>query len=229
MNLSDSTNHSDSSSAQPKRNGEKPLDAAETIAGYDQIACEFAARWGDLRLDRELGAFVHYVSGQRRVLDLGCGPGRDVDFLTQLGCQVVGLDLSAGMLAEARQRLSASSLVRADLRHPPFTAGAFDGVWACASLLHLRHAEFPAALAEVSRLLRRPGGVFYLALKGGQGEQWVTGPSGRQAFFAYYQPTEVKIALRRAGFEILGSWVNPDQAGRAEPWLNFLGRVATGK
>jgi SAM-dependent methyltransferase len=229
MNFSDSTNHTSSSPAQPKRDGETPSDATETIAGYDQIAPEFAARWGDLRLDQELDAFAYHVSGQRRVLDLGCGPGRDVDFLTHLGCQVVGVDLSAGMLAEARRRLLDSSLVRGDLRHPPFAPGAFDGIWACASLLHLRRAEFPAALAEVSRLLRRPGGVFYLALKGGQGEQWVTGRGGRRTFFAYYQPAEVETALRQAGFEILDSWVNPDQAGRAEPWLNFLGRVATGK
>jgi SAM-dependent methyltransferase len=211
------------------RNGQDPLyDTAETVASYDRAAEQFAARWSDLRLDRALDAFAGRVTGRRRVLDLGCGPGRDVHFLTQLGCQAVGLDLSAGMLAQARSRLPAVPLVRADLRRIPFSPGAFDGIWACASLLHLRRADLPATLTELSRLLRSPGGVLYVALKGGQGERWVTGSSGERYFFAYYQPAEVETLLDAARFQVVESWVTPDQAGRDEPWLNVVARVRTG-
>jgi SAM-dependent methyltransferase len=201
-----------------------PSEAAEITAAYDEIASEYAARWGDLRLGRELDTFVRHVGGRRRVLDLGCGPGRDVGFLTQLGCQVVGLDRSSGMLAKARRRLPNAALVRGDMRWPPFESGAFDGIWACASLVHLRRSQVPAVLAVAGRLLRSPG-VLYLALKGGHGERWITAPNDRRLFFTYYQPSEVELFLRQAGFEILGSWVNPDQAGREEPWLNFIARV----
>jgi SAM-dependent methyltransferase len=211
------------------RNGQDPLyDTAETAASYDRAAQGFTARWSDLHLDRALNAFAARITGQRRVLDLGCGPGRDVDFLTQLGCQAVGLDLSAGMLAQARGRLPAGSLVRADLRRIPFSPGAFDGIWACASLLHLRRAELPAILTGLSRLLRCPGGVLYVALKGGQGERWVTGSGGEPYFFTYYQPAEVETLLDSAGFQVAESWVSPDQAGRDEPWINCVARVRTG-
>jgi SAM-dependent methyltransferase len=192
------------------------------MARYDQGAAEFAATWGDLRLERALSAYSHRLTGQHRVLDLGCGPGRDVDFLTQLGCRVVGLDLSAGMLSEARCRLPEAHLVRADLRLLPFALGSFDGVWACASLLHLPRALLPVALAGVVRIVRRPGGLLYLALKGGQGERWVTDRDGRRSFFAYYQPPEVETALRQAGFQVFEIWVVPDQAGRDEPWINAV-------
>jgi SAM-dependent methyltransferase len=201
----------------------------EINASYDQVAAEFAARWGGLRLERALDAFARHVGGARRVLDLGCGPGRDLDFLAQLGCRVAGLDLSAGMLAEARRRMpdtdpGSADLVRADLVRPPFAAGCFDGVWACASLLHLPKAHLPAALAEIARLLPRPG-VLYLALKGGQGEEWVGGSPGQRFFFAYYQPAEVEAALRRAGLILLETWTSADQAGRAHPWLSFVAAV----
>jgi SAM-dependent methyltransferase len=207
---------------------DSPSETAATIASYDRTAEGFAARWGDLRLERALNAFASRVTGKRRVLDLGCGPGRDVDFLTQLACQAVGLDLSAGMLAQARRRLPAAHLVRADLRHIPFAPRTFDGVWACASLLHLPRVELPAALAELSRLLRCPGGVLFVALKSGEGERWSTGIGGERYFFAYYQPVEVETLLGGAGFHVVESWATPDQAGRDESWINVVARVRTG-
>jgi SAM-dependent methyltransferase len=197
----------------------------KTIASYDRDAACFAARWGDLRLERALSAFAGRVAGRRLVLDLGCGPGRDVDFLGRLGCRVVGLDLSAGMLAQARSRLPGGAFVQADLRRLPFAAGCLDGIWACASLLHLPGEQFAAALADLARLLRRPVGLLYLSLKGGRGERWVSGPEGQPYFFAYYQPIQVEPALKRAGFRLLDFWLDADQAGRDEPWLNYLAGI----
>ena len=197
---------------------------AETVARYDRIAARFAVEWGDLRLERALAAFDRRVTGQRRVLDLGCGPGRDVEFLMELGCRVVGLDLSVGMLAEGRRRLPDAPFIRADLRLLPFASSSLDGVWACASLLHLPHAQLPAALAEIARVLQRPGGVLYLAVKGGQGERWCTDQDGRRQFFAFYHPPDIETALRQAGFQILETWVAPDAAGRSESWITVIAR-----
>jgi len=58
---------------------------SETTASYDQTAAAFAARWSVLRLERALNAFTSRVGGQRAVLDLGGGPGRDDEFLKELG------------------------------------------------------------------------------------------------------------------------------------------------
>jgi SAM-dependent methyltransferase len=206
--------------------GQTPL--AETIASYDRRACDFATRWGATRLERAFNAFAARLTGQRRVLDLGCGPGRDIDGLLRLGCRVVGLDLSVGMLREARRRLPTALLLRADLRRPPLATASLDGVWACASLLHLQRAELPMALAEIFRLLRVPAGVAYLALKRGRGEQWLEDADGHRTFFAYYQPAEVETALHDAGFQILEGWEAADQAGRDRPWLNFVARRGRG-
>lgn len=138
---------------------------------------------------------------------------------------VVGLDLSAGMLSEARNRLPHARLVQADLRNPPLLSDRFDGIWACASLLHLPRTEFGPALAELVRLLRQPGGVLYLALKGGQGEQWVTGHGGRRTFFTYYQPAEIETSLAHAGFRILERWTAENQASRDHLWINVVARL----
>jgi SAM-dependent methyltransferase len=207
--------------------GESPLEFSETIARYDQVAAAFATQWGGLRLERALHTFTRAVREPRRVLDLGCGPGRDVRFLTELGCQVTGLDASAGMVAEARLGLPDAALVQADLRWSPFAAEAFDGVWACASLLHIPRTVLPPALAEISRLLRSPGGVLYLALKGGSGEHWVTDAENRRSFFAYYQRSEIETLLDQVGFQTLESWCAPDLSGRRQPWVNVVAAFAT--
>jgi ubiquinone/menaquinone biosynthesis C-methylase UbiE len=198
---------------------------AETIARYDQIAHSFAAQWGKLRLDRALETFARLVPEPGRVLDLGCGPGRDLAFLTELGCRVIGLDASAGMLAEARGAFPSPGLVQADMRRLPFVTRCFDGVWACASLLHLPHGVLPLALAEISRVLGGAGSVLYLALKEGVGKRWVTDDQNRRSYFAYYQLSAIETALDLAGFQLVESWKAPDLSGRQEPWINAVAKV----
>lgn len=197
----------------------------ETIDSYDQYAAEYGALWGDLRLERALHAFVSRLLVPKRVLDLGCGPGRDIDYLAQLDCRAVGLDLSPAMLAEARRRLPSASLILADLRITPFAAGSFDGVWACASLLHLPRCQFPAGLAEIARLLQRPGGLLFLALKRGCGEHWAVDHANRRRFFSFYGLAEVKMQLHQAGFQVVEDWARPDQAGRNRAWIHLVARV----
>ncbi len=189
-----------------------------TVATYDRQAPAFAARWWDLRLDRALDTFGGYLRPGARVLDLGCGPGRDVRFLNELGFQTVGLDRSAGMLAEARPRVVAP-FVQADMRALPFADGSFDGVWACASLLHVPRAEAPAVLAEVRRVLEH--GHLFLAVKRGEGETWVETEHG-PVFFACYHPAEVELLVERAGLRVLEFWEEADQAGRDHPWINLV-------
>lgn len=193
-------------------------ETAVTAAAYDQGAADFAARWFDLRLDRALDAFGKHLRPGARVLDLGCGPGRDVRFLNEMGFQGLGLDRSAGMLAEARQRVAAP-FVQADMRALPFADGRFDGVWACASLLHVPRQEAPAVLAEIHRVLEH--GHLFLAVKRGEGEAWVETETG-PIFFAYYHPAEVELLLDRAGFHVLDWWESPDQAGRDHSWIDVV-------
>lgn len=200
---------------------------AETMASYDRSAAEYAAKWGELHLERALNAFTIRIADQRRVLDLGCGPGRDVAYLTDLGCHLVGLDLSSGMLAQARLRLPGAQFVQADLCHLPVASDSFDGIWACASLLHLRRTQVPAALLEARRVLHHPCGLLYLSLKAGQGERWVTGSDGHRRFFSFFLLPELQTVLQHTGFHLLESWLDIDHASRSEPWINAIARAGT--
>jgi 2-polyprenyl-6-hydroxyphenyl methylase/3-demethylubiquinone-9 3-methyltransferase len=96
----------------------------------------------------------------RRVLDLGCGKGRFARALARRGARVVGLDLSAAMLAEADDL----DRVRASARRLPFGSANFDGVIAIEVFEHLASASIDEVCREVRRVLR-PGGTFVIVDK----------------------------------------------------------------
>jgi len=129
--------------------------------GYDLLAPKFDQtpfRTTDVILDATAGA-LRPLGPFGRGLDVCCGTGAGMQVLRSL-CQapIMGVDFSAGMLAQARRTHPDAGWVRADARALPFT-GAFDLAVSFGALGHFRPAERPALFAGVYRALR-PGGVF---------------------------------------------------------------------
>jgi SAM-dependent methyltransferase len=191
-----------------------------TSATYDQIAADYAARWvsGEpLALARS--RFAALLGPGAQVLDAGCGPGWDTARLRDLGLRACGLDRSRGMLEQARGR--DVPLALGDMRALPVRAGALDGLWACASFLHIPKSDGPAVLREFHHVLR-PGGILYIAVKQGVGERWVEHSPGRQRFFVFYSADELDQLLAESGFAVLEGWIGKDSRDRPEGWINRL-------
>jgi SAM-dependent methyltransferase len=194
----------------------------QTSAAYDAIAADYAARWASqadpmAAARRRLAA--HLPAGAW-VLDAGCGPAHDTAGLRALGLRAIGLDRSRGMLAQARQR-EGIPLMLGDMRRLPIADGALDGLWACASFLHIPKRDSRAVLDEFRRALR-PGGALYLSVKQGDGERWQLDQFGQRRFFAFYQAAELDERLAAAGFAIADRWAEADAQGRPETWLSRI-------
>jgi len=194
----------------------------ETAASYDAMAYAYARRWFGFRLHDEMARFTAHLPPGGRVLDVGCGPGQDTAWLAEQGFAATGVDLSGGMLREARRRGVTAPLVQADLQHLPFRSGSYQGLWACASLLHIPKAQAGAALREMARIVHP--GYIYIAVKRGRGESWVEDEGRGRRFFAYYDPDELRTLVTQAGTTVLCCWETEDSAGRSRPWVNLLAR-----
>ena len=109
-----------------------------------------------------MGEFFRRLPGPA-VLVAGCGEGRDSRHLQGLGARVVSFDLSEGMLSLARAADPAGSYLRADLRDAGSIGGSFDGIWACASLVHLPTSDMLDVLGQLGMLLR-PGGKLFVSV-----------------------------------------------------------------
>jgi SAM-dependent methyltransferase len=192
---------------------------------YDALAPVFAERNAAVPPGVAAAAerFLAGLGPGARVLDLGCGHGRDAAWMAARGVAVVGADLSPGMLAQARDRTRAP-LVECDMRVLPFADGTFAGVWCNAALLHLPRADAPAALVAIRAVLV-PGGLLYVAIQEGDEESWepATWVEGAARFFARYRAPEFERLLQQAGF------APPATDAESVPgrtWLRFLARRA---
>jgi ubiquinone/menaquinone biosynthesis C-methylase UbiE len=196
-----------------------------TSVTYDQIAAEYAARWARSEvLEETRQRFNARLAPGARVLDVGCGPAHDAARLRKLGLRVAGFDRSRGMLAQAR-RYTDVPLLLGDMRSLPVRDGALDGLWVCASFLHIPKRDAPAVLREFYRALR-PGGTLYIGVKRGGGERWIEHSAGRQRFFVFYQEDELDALLAGEGFVLRESWLSADSLGRPEPWIGRLAEAS---
>jgi len=192
--------------------------AAASIGWYDANAEDFVARTFGPGMEAIRARFLAHVPPGGAVLDAGCGSGRDALAFKEAGYAASAFDGSA-RLAEI-----AAANTGLPVRHLSFAEmdwdAAFDGVWACATLLHIAPAELPGALANIRRALK-PGGAFYCSFKEGDAQRFANG-----RHFTDMTLESLRALLVDTGFELLDLWDGddgrPDHAG--ERWVSAVSR-----
>lgn len=187
---------------------------------YENNAEEYARRTLGADMSSLQSRFLNLLPPGSRILDAGCGSGRDLRTFVERGYRPVGIDASGALIDIARQYSHAPCF---EMRIEDMVFDEeFDGVWACASLLHFQKGSLGGALFRIHRALVRDG-LFFATVQEGNGER--TGADGR--YFAYYQLTEFTNFVSTARFVIEDAWSSKDVLGRgsAQPtWLNVMAR-----
>ena len=182
---------------------------AKTLDAYEASVDKYQSSTSGLVNELELNNLVEQLPDhQHPLLDAGCAFGRDSSWLTNKGYQVVGIDLSGGLLARARQLHPELSFEKMDVRHLTFPDDRFSGIWCNAVLLHLKDDDVVAALKEFYRVLIS-GGVVAVSFKEGVGseDKMETFSSNKFRFYNYQTAETAEALLRQAGFEVITSYI----------------------
>jgi len=135
---------------------------------YRQNAQRFFTDTASVDMSALYPPFIDCLPPGARILDAGCGSGRDVKAFSEMDFDVEAFDASAELVTLARQ-LSGKPVVQ--MRFQDVDAiERYDGIWCCASLLHVSEAELPGVMTKLAMALK-PGGVGYLSFKHGRGER----------------------------------------------------------
>lgn len=198
---------------------------SDTTAVYDQIAQSYAHAVQEFAPETERKRFVSLLANGGSVLDLGCAAGRDSIWFASRGLKPTGVDLSENLLAIARERAPDIDFLRQDIRKLDFPDDSFDGIWACAVLLHLSRSEALSVMKRCHFMLK-PDGILTVMVKKGRGEADVaeTLSSGVSRHFTYFETDELKTMMHRAGFSVtdLYTWKEKDRQehGRDVEWIS---------
>lgn len=177
----------------------------------------FVARYLRRRVDVNDVRDVCPGAGGSRVLDVGCGIGRNILFGSQMGLSMYGNDLSSAAVAKAVEWLSpqlgadiAGRIVASDIRAMPWEKAFFDHAMSDSVLDSMPFEVAQEGVAEVARLVR-PGGYFYCSLISGDesgrpadfcGEVLVDGVHEKDTIQSYFDQTKIRRLLEPL-FEIL--------------------------
>ncbi len=160
--------------------------------------------------------FLPLIPAGGRILDAGCGSGRDARAFLNNGYKVTAFDACVPLVDLASRLLNQPVMA---CRFNEFQSESqFDGIWACASLLHVPYSELVETISHLTGFLR-PSGYFYFSFKYGEGEGEIGG-----RHFTYLNEVNVQSLSDSAGMFVHQSWVTqdlrPDRAD--EKWLNVI-------
>ena len=158
--------------------------------------------------------FTKNLQPNSKILDAGCGSGRDSLFFLNHGFQVVAFD-SCKELTEIASKAINHPVLHLKFKDLTFE-NEFDAVWCMASLLHLDKKEFPHALQKCINAVK-PNGLLFISLKKGFG----TNVDDKNRFFSYYQEDELKTILQELNQTNYIFKINDDILGRNQQWINL--------
>lgn len=190
----------------------------ETIKYYDKNAKEYFLKTKDIDMSYQRDIFVNYLQPKSKILDFGCGSGRDSKVFLEKGYQVTAIDGSQ-KLCDLASKYLGQEVKCMDFRGLN-DYNQYNGIWACASLLHLEHKDLNYILRKMSYALR-PNGIVYTCFKDGKDERY--NADGRYYNDMDYQKMKTLLFLNKE-FELEDFFTNETETVH---WNNFYLRKRT--
>jgi len=176
-----------------------------TQASYQATAKEFAQNVVNLAPTESIQKFTELLSTKAKIIDIGCGSGRDAKIFTAAAVDVLGIDFCPNLIEIAKTHAPLARFQLMDIEMMNLPSSTFDGAWSVCSLGHVPKNKLLNVLKQIYTSLKEQG-YFYLALKHGVGEVLEKDSrydGNHQKFWSFFEENELKNFLEKAGFKIL--------------------------
>ena len=189
-----------------------------TTEYYNKNSLEFIE--GTINVDTGIlrDRFLKYIPSGGKILDLGCGSGRDTKCFLEAGYQVTAIDASQELCLKATEYTGIN--VRCTRFEELNDVKEYDGVFACASLLHVQEGELPEILTKINKALKQQG-VLYASFKYGD----FAGNRDGRYFHDMNEVSVEELFITVSGFRIEEVWQSHDVRRDKEVyWINVIAR-----
>lgn len=188
----------------------------KTIDYYNKHAEEFSSSTLYVDMESLYQPFLALLPQSAHILDLGCGSGRDSLAFKKKGYHIDAMDYSAELVKKATE------LTGIQVKYQSFydlsEVAVYDGIWACASLLHCERNHLVEVLQKMLRALK-PNGVIYMSFKYGDSDREKAG----RAFTDLNEQQAEESLVKIDHVSLVQQWITIDKRpDRTEEWLNIL-------
>lgn len=190
-----------------------------TLDYYEINGVKYAESTLDADMSETYKKFLPLVKDKGRILDLGCGSGRDSLAFLKAGYDVISVDGSKSLCQYASKVLNKEVICKqfSEINY----VDEFDAVWACASLLHVKKIEMHEIFIKIAKALKQ-GGIFYCSYKYGNTERKKDG----REFSDYNENNLNELFSIDLGLTVVEWWISTDvrKDRSSEKWLNIIAR-----
>jgi len=188
----------------------------KTIDYYNHHAEEFTHSTLNVDMESLYQSFLNLLPANAHILDLGCGSGRDSLAFKNKGYRVTAIDYSEALVKKATELLGIK------VKHQSFyelnDVAVYDGIWACASLLHCERDRLTEVLDKMLRALKSEG-VIYMSFKYGDSDREKDG----REFTDLNEQQAQELLAQFEQVSLVDQWITVDKRpDREERWLNLL-------
>ena len=197
------------------------MNTEKTLMYYNNPQNQYAENTVNADMSYAYSRFLKYLPVTGTVLDLGCGSGRDSLYFIRSGYKVIPIDGSERM-CDATTKLIGYKAQHMTFQQLDFE-NCFDGVWACASLLHISEQELPIIIKRIAKAMKS-NGVLYASWKYGDSEH-IEKVSNR--FFCDMNEERINVIIKDTKlFDLKEMWLSADvrEEYKTQKWINVIAR-----